>query len=88
MRDATTKKPMSLYLFIERILSAMTIIGLTCLGIGLPLFMAGRTFNDTIISRVGAYILLIGIVLIGLRVFYWIVEEMVGRGLESMQNKK
>ena len=84
MINTTTKKPMSLYWFIERILLAMTVLGLVCLGIGLPLFLAGRTSNDTTMARAGAYILLIGIVLTGTRIFYWIAEEMVGRGLESM----
>jgi len=84
MRKNTTKQPMSLDWFIERILSVMSIVGLACLGIGLSLFLAGRTSNDTIMSRVGAYILLIGIALAGVRIFYWIVEEMVGRGLETM----
>jgi hypothetical protein len=87
MHDTTTKKSTSLYWFIERILSVMTIVGLACLGIGLPLFFAGRTSNDSNMSRAGAYILLIGLLLTGMRIFYWIAEEMVGRGLESMENK-
>jgi uncharacterized membrane protein len=84
MRNNTAKKPMSLYWFIERILSAITVLGLACLGIGFPLFIVGRTFNDSTMARAGAYILLIGIVLTGTRIFYWIAEEIVGQGLESM----
>jgi hypothetical protein len=84
MRHTPTKKPMSLYWFIERILSVMTVLGLACLGIGFPLFIVGRTFNDSTTARAGAYILLVGIVLTGMRIFYWIAEEMVGQGLESM----
>jgi len=84
MRKNTTKKSMSLHLFIERILSAVTIVDLACLGIGIPLFIVGRTFNDSIMTRAGAYILLIGVVLAGMKIFYWITEEMVGRGLKYM----
>lgn len=62
----------------------MTVLGLACLGLGFPLFMVGRTFNDSTTARAGAYILLIGIVLTGMRIFYWIAEEIVGQGLESM----
>ena len=84
MRDTNTKKPMSSYWFIERILRVVTVLGLACLGIGLPLFIVGRTLGDSTTARVGAYALLIGIVLMGMRIFYWIAKEMVGRGLESM----
>lgn len=49
--------------------------------------MVGRTFSDSTTARIGVYILLIGIALTGIRIFYWIAEEMVGRGLESMENK-
>jgi len=87
MRDTETKKPTSSYWFIERIFRVITVLGLACLGVGLPLFMVGRTFSDSTTARIGVYILLIGIALTGMRIFYWIVEEMVGRGLESMENK-
>ena len=87
MRNNTAKKPMSLYWFIERLLSIITVLGLACLGIGFLLFMVGRTFSDSTTARIGVYILLIGIALTGIRIFYWIAEEMVGRGLESMENK-
>jgi len=87
VRNNTAKKPMSLYWFIERLLSIITVLGLACLGIGFLLFMVGRTFSDSTTARIGVYILLIGIALTGIRIFYWIAEEMVGRGLESMENK-
>lgn len=75
-------------LFIERILLVMTFLGLTCLGIGLILTLAGRASNDLIIDRVGVYTLLVGIALLTMRIFYWIAEEIVGRGLESMAKEK
>jgi len=62
----------------------VTVLGLTCLGIGLPLYIVGRASNDLNASRVGAYILLIGVALVAMRIFYWIAEELVGQGLESM----
>lgn len=85
---STEKQPrIPLALFIERILSVMTVLGLTCLGLGLILHVAGRALNDLIVTRVGVYILLIGITLVAMRIFYWMAEEIVGRGLESMTKK-
>jgi len=84
----STKKRMPAALLFERILSVMTIAGLTCLSIGLPLYMIGKASNDALVDRVGAYVLLIGVTLIAVRIFYWIAEEMVGRGLESMAKQE
>lgn len=85
IRNMSTKKLMTpLELLIERILSAIAVLGLTCLCIGLLLHIAGRSSNDLIVARIGAYILLMGIVLVATRLFYWIMEKIVGRGLESM----
>jgi len=68
----------------ERILSLTARLGLACLCIGLPLFIAGRALNDLIVAQVGAYVLVFGVLLIAIRVVYFIAEEMVGQGLESM----
>jgi hypothetical protein len=82
---STAKQPrMPLALFVERILLVMTILGLTCLGVGLFLTMAGRALNDSIVDRIGIYILLAGTLLVAMRIFYWIAEEIVRRGLEGM----
>ena len=80
----STKKLMTpLELLVERILSVISVLGLTCLCIGLLLYMGGRALNDSIVHRIGAYILLTGIMLVATRLFYWIIENIVKRGLES-----
>jgi len=81
----TTQQPrMPLALFVERILLVMTVLGLTCLVIGAILTIAGRASNNLFVDRVGVYMLLVGIMLAAMRVFYWFAEEIVGRGLKSM----
>lgn len=83
-RNISTEKPMTpLELLVERILSVIAILGLTCLCIGLLLHITGRFSNSSIVAQIGAYILVIGIVLIATRLIYWIMEKIVGRGLES-----
>jgi hypothetical protein len=72
----------------ERILLIINVLVLTFLFIGFPLYIAGRAWNDAIVSRVGAYLLVIGIGLLAIRIIYWIAEEMVGKGLESMAKDK
>ena len=81
-REAQTKR------LFERILSVMTVLGLILVGLGLLLHFAGKTLNDFDVSRVGVYILLIGIALVAMRIFYWILEEIVKRGLESMTTER
>lgn len=72
----------------ERVLLVITVLGLIFIGLGLLLHVAGKALNDFDVSRVGVYILLIGIALVAIRIFFWILEEIVGRGLESMTSKK
>ena len=74
---------MPLELLVERFLSVMAVLGLTCFCIGLLLHIVGRASNNLIFARIGAYILVIGIVLVVTRLFFWIMEKIVGRGLES-----
>lgn len=73
----------------ERILLVVTVLGLACLCVGIPLYIVGRVSDAFTMAQVGVYLLLIGIALLAMRIFYWILEEFVGRGLESMkkQNK-
>jgi len=86
---STKKQPkMPAALFIERILFIMTALSLVCLGIGLILTTLGRASNDPLVDRVGVYTLLVGILLAAARIFFWIAEEIVGRGLESMTKEK
>lgn len=84
MREAkrlrTKAQPKGLF---KRILLVITVLGLAFTGLGLLLHVAGRASNDFNISRAGAYILLIGIALVAMRIFYWSAEEIVKRGLES-----
>jgi hypothetical protein len=67
-------------LFIERTLSVITVLGLVLLCIGLPLHIAGRVYDVLIAAQIGAYIFLIGILLVATRVFYRILEKIVEHG--------
>lgn len=87
MKSTPTEKRRSSYLWIEQILAGMTLLGLICLGVGVPLFIIGKNSNSPTALVVGAYVLLTGVALVGIRVFYWILEEIVGRGLESMAKR-
>jgi len=85
IRNMSTKEQMTpLELLFERIFSVITILGLTCLCSGLLLHIAGRALNDLFVARIGAYMLLIGILLVAMRVSYWIIEKIVEQGLNSM----
>ena len=88
MRNMTAKKRMPPSLLLERIFAVMTVLGLTCLVVGFPLFMVGRISNEFTVARVGAYVLVFGVALVIMRILYWIAEEVVGRGLESMAKQK
>jgi len=77
MRTMATEKRMPIELFIERVLSSITILGLILLCIGIPLHIIGRVYDILIIAQVGAVILLIGIALIGMRILYWILVQIV-----------
>ena len=65
---------------IERILSVMATLGLACLCIGLILFISGKVSNNLTVDRIGAYVLVIGIMLVVPRLFFWILVEIVERG--------
>ena len=78
------ERRMPLPLLMERILAVMTLLAYACLIVGFPSFIIGRSSNNLVLSQVGAYILIVGVGLLAMRIFYWILEEIVGRGLESM----
>lgn len=80
MRTMETEKRMSIELFIERVLSSITVLGLILLCVGIPLHIIGRVYDVLVIAQVGAWILLIGIALIGMRILYWILEQIVESG--------
>jgi vacuolar-type H+-ATPase subunit I/STV1 len=65
---------------IERILSVMAVLGLACLFIGSILFVSGNGFSNLMIARIGAYILVIGIMLVAPRLLFWIVTKIVELG--------
>jgi predicted tellurium resistance membrane protein TerC len=81
---AAKKPPMPVSLLFERILAIVTTLGLICLFVGLPLYITGKASSNLVVDQVGTYILLTGIFLLAMRIFYWIAEEIVGRGLESI----
>ena len=62
---------------IERILSVMATLGLACLCIGLILHISGRASNNLTVARIGAYALVIGIMLVAPRLLYWIAVQIV-----------
>jgi uncharacterized membrane protein HdeD (DUF308 family) len=78
-----SERRVALSLLIERILSVMTILGLVCLGIGLLLFVAGKTSDVFTVAQVGAIALLVGILLVAVRIFSWLIEAIVERGFEK-----
>ena len=84
MRNMATEKRMPISLLVERIISVMTVLGLTCLCIGFTLYIVGCISDVSIVAQVGAYVLLVGILLIAMRIFFWLLEKIVERGLESM----
>ncbi len=85
MRHMATERRMPVSLLMERILSVMTVLGSICLCIGVPLYIAGRAFDIFTVAQVGVFLLLIGAVLTIMRILYWTMEELVGRGLDSME---
>lgn len=80
-REAQTER------FIERVLSVIAVLGLIFIGLGIVLCVGGRV-PENFVFRVGVYMLLIGIALIAMRVFFWLLEGIVRRGLESMLSQK
>ena len=72
----------------ERILLVITVLGLAFTGLGFLIHVAGRALDELIVAQVGAFLLVIGIVLVAIRITFWIAEELVKRGLESMTNKR
>lgn len=64
---------------IERILSVMATLGLACLCIGIILNLSGRASDNLTVVRIGAYVLVVGIMLIVPRILFWIAVEIVER---------
>ena len=85
MRHMATERRMPVSLLMERILSVMTVLGSICLCIGVPFYIGVRAFDVFTVAQVGVFLLLIGAVLIIMRILYWTMEELVGRGLDSME---
>ena len=68
----------------DRILLAVNVLILILLGVGVPVFLVGRASNDILLSTIAAYMILIGILALVMRIVYWFAEVMVRRGVESM----
>ena len=73
---------------VERVLSLISTLGLSCLCIGLVLHIVGKAVNNFLVVQVGAYILLVGGLLVTVRLIEWIAEKMVERGLESIAKEE
>ena len=71
----------------NRIRLAMNVLILILLGVGIPVFLAGRVSNDIRLSTIAAYIIFIGIMALVMRIVYWLAEAMVRRGVESMRDE-
>jgi len=65
---------------IERILVVMAVLGLACLCIGFVLFISGNAFGNLMISRIGAYTLVVGMMLVAPRILFWIAAKIVELG--------
>jgi cell shape-determining protein MreD len=83
------KKPpiTSRTLYVKRILLVIVFLGLSCIFFGFIVFIAGRIFNALTLSQIGAGVLLIGVAFVALRVFYWILEGIVGRGVDELSKQ-
>ncbi|MDH5374879.1 MAG: hypothetical protein OEZ21_05635 [Candidatus Bathyarchaeota archaeon] len=64
---------------IERILSVMATLGLACLSIGIILHLYGRASDNLTLARIGAYMLVVGIMLMVPRLLFWISVQIVER---------
>lgn len=72
----------------ERILLVVNLLAFVSLVTGLVIFISGRNFNNPTVGLVGAYLLLLGGFLVGARIFYWILQKIIGQGLESMAKEQ
>lgn len=79
---ATERHP-AVSLIVERIFSIMTVLGLTCLGVGLALFITGNAADVFTAAQIGAIVLLVGVLLVVVRALFWLVEVVVERGLAT-----
>ena len=82
MRKMATERRAAFPLLVERALSIITVLGLVCMGIGLLLYITGNASNVFFFAQIGAIVLSVGTLLVGIRVFSWLVETIVGKGLE------
>jgi type III secretory pathway component EscR len=78
-----TNERMPASLLIERVLSIITVMGVTSLCIGVILYIIGNASGFFIVAQVGAILLLAGILLVAMRVVFWLLEIIAERGLES-----
>lgn len=65
--------------FLERFLSVAAALGLACFGFGIILHLAGRASDNLTVARIGAYALVVGILLIAPRLLFWISVQIVER---------
>jgi len=73
---------------VERVLSLISTLGLSCLCIGLVLHIVGKAVDNFLVIQVGAYMLVVGGLLVTVRLTEWIAEKIVERGLESIAKEK
>jgi hypothetical protein len=69
-------------------LLVVNLLAFVSLVTGLVIFISGRNFNNPTVGLVGAYLLLLGGFLVGARIFYWILQKIIGQGLESMAKEQ
>jgi hypothetical protein len=84
MRSMPRDARIPISLLIERVLSVMIFLSLICLCVGFVLYLIGVFSNVLIVIKIGVDLLLVGVALIALRIFFWIMEEIVDRGVKSM----
>lgn len=62
-----------------RALSKMVTLGYACLCIGLILFISGKASNNLTVDLIGGRVLVIGIMLVAVRILFWIAIKIVER---------
>jgi len=62
-----------------RAFSKIATLGYACLCIGLILFIYGKTSNNLTVDLIGGRVLVIGIMLVAVRILFWIAVKIAER---------
>ena len=70
-----------------RALSKMATLGYACICIGLILFIYGKVSNNLTVDLIGGRVLVIGIMLLAVRILFWIAAKIVEQTLNSISSQ-